>query len=137
MGYLKSFIAGFISTLAFHQTLLAALHALGASPRAAWSLAPTAPLGVPSVISLAFWGGVWAIALWLPMRGWQSARYWLGWLLLGALGPTLVALLVVAPLKSGSLAMAADPKLWIGGLMLNGFWGIGCAILLKLMRVRT
>ena len=65
MRWLKAFLAGFFSTLVFHQGLLAILHATGASPRAAYSMERTAPLGVPAVFSLAFWGGVWGIALWL------------------------------------------------------------------------
>lgn len=137
MAALRQYIAGFLSTLGFHQGLFALLHALGVVPMAAWSMAPTAPLGVPQVFSLAFWGGVWAVALGALLRRARGARWWLGWIVLGALGPTVVALLVVFPLKQGGFGAATDPKLWVGGLLLNAAWGLGCAVLLKLMRQRA
>jgi hypothetical protein len=40
MIYLKAFIAGFASTLVFHQGLLWLLHAGGFSPRAPWNMTP-------------------------------------------------------------------------------------------------
>ena len=59
MIYLKAFIAGFASTLVFHQGVLLLLYAGGFSPRAPWNMTPVPPLNAPAVISLAFWGGVW------------------------------------------------------------------------------
>src|SRR5258705_13477068 len=99
MVWFKAFLAGFFSTLVFHQGLLAILHAAGASPRAAYALNPTPPLNVPAVLSLAFWGGVWGILLWLVIPGAPGARYWLLALVLRAIAPSAVALLVVLPLK--------------------------------------
>jgi len=55
MIYLKAFIAGFASTLVFHQGLLWLLYAGGVSPRAPWNMTPVPPLNVPAMISLAFW----------------------------------------------------------------------------------
>jgi hypothetical protein len=68
MTYLKAFIAGFASTLAFHQGLLWLLYTGGFSPRAPWNMTPVPPLNAPAVISLAFWGGVWGIVLWALTR---------------------------------------------------------------------
>jgi hypothetical protein len=54
MTYLKAFIAGFASTLVFHQGLLW-LYTGGFSPRAPWNMTPVPPLngviGVRHVIS--------------------------------------------------------------------------------------
>ncbi len=134
MTWLKAFLAGFFSTLVFHQGLLAILHATGASPRAAYSMARTAPLGVPAVFSLAFWGGVWGIALWLVIRGHDgSSLYWILALIVGAVAPSLVALLVVLPLKGQPVAGGGDPKLIVGALLLNGAWGLGTAFLIRLL----
>src|SRR5258707_12056509 len=55
------FVAGFLATLTFHQIGIWVLHAVGYIPFAAWNTAPKPPFGVPSVISLSFWGGVWGI----------------------------------------------------------------------------
>ena len=133
MGWIKSFIAGFVSTLVFHQGLLALLFLAGLVPRMAWNMAPVPPLGVPSVISLAFWGGLWGVALWLLLSRVARQRYWLNWTLFGAIGPSAAALFIVLPMKGMPFAAGWDPKWIIGALLLNGAWGFGCALLLKLM----
>jgi hypothetical protein len=133
MTYAKAFLAGFLSTLVFHQGLLAILHAAGATTRKAWVMAPTPPLGIPSVLSLAFWGGVWGIALWLMIRGSSGARYWLLAILLGAVLPTLVALFVVFPLKHLPVGGGWKPDILVGALLLNGAWGAGVALFMRLL----
>src|SRR2546427_13196389 len=55
MTCLKAFIAGFVSTLVFHQGLLWLLYAGGLSPMAPWNMTLVPPLHAPAVISLAFW----------------------------------------------------------------------------------
>lgn len=132
MRYLLSFLAGFLATLVFHQGLLAILHKVGASPRAAYSMAPAGPLHVPSVLSLAFWGGVWGIALWLAVGRLEGAAFWLGAIVFGALLPSIVALFVVFPLKGQPVAGGWDPKILVGALLLNGAWGLGTAAFLRL-----
>ncbi len=133
MTWFKAFLAGFSSTLVFHQGLLAILHAAGASPRAAYSMEPTAPFHVPAVLSLAFWGGLWGIVLWLVIRPHEgSALYWLLALVVGALAPSIVALFVVFPLKGQPMAGGGDARLIVGALLLNGVWGIGVALLMRL-----
>src|SRR5688572_11812263 len=53
------FVAGFIAVLLFHQPALAFLSQVGFTQAVTYSFKATAPFGVPQVISLAFWGGVW------------------------------------------------------------------------------
>src|SRR6266545_7671022 len=132
MTWFKAFLAGFFSTLVFHQGLLAILHAAGASPRAAYSMEPTAPFRIPAVLSLAFWGGLWGIALWLIIRPHQGFGYWLLALIVGAVAPSLVALFVVLPLKGQPAAGGGNSKLIVGALLLNGAWGIGVAAFMRL-----
>ncbi len=134
MKWLLAFVAGFVSTLVFHQGLLELLHLLGVVPFPAWNMAPVPPLHVPSVLSLAFWGGLWGVALWAMIRHQQGGRRWLWGAILGALLPSIVALFVVFPLKGMPLAGGFDPKLIIGALLLNGVWGLGVVGLMKLYR---
>lgn len=134
MAYFRAFAAGFISTLTFHQGLLWLFHILGAFPRAPWNMAPVPPLGVPQVVSLAFWGGVWGIAIWHLMRHATGAAYWARAIVFGAIGPTAVALLVVMPLKGMPMAGGWDPKLIVGGLLVNAAWGLGLGVLIRALR---
>jgi hypothetical protein len=129
--YLKAFAAGFISTLVFHQGVLALLWAAGVFPRAPFNLTPVPPLGVPAVVSLAFWGGVWGIVLWELIRRTSGAKHWTLALIIGALGPSLVAWFVVMPLKGMAPAGGFDPKIIVGALLLNGAWGLGVALLMR------
>lgn len=134
MHYFRAFVAGFLSTLVFHQAVIGMFYLLGAFSRAPWSMATTEPLGVPAVISLAFWGGVWGIPIWYLMRHATGAAYWIRALVFGAIGPTMVAFLVVVPLKGGAIGAGWDPKLWIGGLIVNGVWGLGLALLMRWLK---
>jgi len=134
MAYVKAFVAGFLSTLIFHQGLLALLHAAGKTDRAAYVMTPTKPLQVPAVISLAFWGGVWGILLWLVIRGFDGAPHWILAAVVGAIAPTLVAFFVVFPLKGQPVAGGWRPQILVGALILNGAWGLGVALLMRLLR---
>ncbi len=133
MDKLKAFVAGFVSTLVFHQGLLALLYASGRSPRAPYVTTPTGPFGVPQVLSLAFWGGVWGIVLWAAIRNLRGRPgYWTNALALGAFAPSLVALFVVFPLKDLPLAGGWDPRIIVGALLLNGAWGLGVAAMMRI-----
>ena len=131
--HLKAFIAGFASTLVFHQGLLWLLYVGGASPRAPWNMTPVPPLNAPAVISLAFWGGVWGIVLWALIRTSRGAARWAKALVIGALGPSLVAWFVVMPMKGMGVAGGWDPKIIVGSLLLNSAWGLGVVLLMKLL----
>ena len=127
MWFVKAFSAGFVATLVFHQGLFALLHALGAVPVAAYNMTPTAPLGVPAVFSLAFWGGVWGRPTAWFIRNNTGALYWLKGILFGAIGPSAVAMLLVFPLKG----LPVEPKTVVGALLLNGAWGFGVALWMR------
>jgi hypothetical protein len=131
MWAFKSFVAGFIATLTFHQGLLHAFYLSGKFPSPAWNMAPVGVFHVPSVISLAFWGGVWGIALWAMIKKQSDTKQWLLALSLGAVLPSVVALLVVFPLKGMAFAANWDPKMWGGAFLLNGVWGLGVYLLMK------
>jgi hypothetical protein len=129
------FVAGVLSTLLFHQLTIGLLNSIGIVATAPYSLRPTPPLGVPSVLNLAFWGGLWGIifAL-LAERKTFGLPTWLVGFLFGALAPTLVGWFVVAPLKGLPIAQGFNPtRMWIGPLI-NGMWGLGTAMVLGFLR---
>jgi len=129
MVWLKAFVAGFLATLIFHQGLLGLMHLGGAVPMAPYNLESVPPLGVPAVLSLAFFGGLWGLPAWAviarrgPLGNWGLA------ILFGAIAPTAVAMLVVFPLKGLPVSMTT----WVGGFLLNGAWGLGVALFMWLM----
>jgi hypothetical protein len=130
----RGFVAGFLAVLIFHQAAVLVLHLAGLTPAVPWRLAPTWPLGVPAVLSAAFWGGLWGIllALLLPRFG-RGGSHWLAGALFGAVAPTLVAWLVVLPLKG---LPAGGGFAWPGvivGPLVNGAWGLGAALLLAML----
>src|SRR5919197_3275522 len=99
----KAFAAGFISTIVFHQGVLALLHALALTTRAPYASAATWPLHIPAFLSLALWGGVWAIALARLIELVHPGR-WVSWIVFGAILPSLVAWFIVMPLKGVPMA---------------------------------
>ena len=133
MWILKAFVAGFIATLLFHQGLFAVFHAAHMVPVPAFNLNPVPPLGVPAVISLAFFGGLWGLPVAWLIRKDAAALYWIKALVLGAIGPTAVAMSLVFPLKG----LEVNPKIVVGALLLNGAWGIGVGLCMRLMGARA
>lgn len=140
MKWLRWFIAGALAVPLFHQVLLAILNAAGWVARQPYAMTATKPFGVPQVISLAFWGGVWGVLLGLVlMRVRMSianrSAYWLVALVFGAIAPTLVAMFVVAPLKGRP--PGGDAKTFAIGLLVNAAWGVGTAALYRLAQAMS
>lgn len=131
---LTGFIAGFIAVLVFHQPMLLLLGVAGFTKATVYSMHHTAPFGVPQVISLAFWGGVWGILFALVQQRFaEGLTYWLNAFLFGAIFPTLVAWFVVAQLKDLPIAAGGDSHRMITGVLINGAWGIGTALFFVLL----
>jgi hypothetical protein len=131
---LIGFAAGFISVLVFHQGVWAIYASAGKAPSPPWNLKPIPPLGVPSVLSSSFWGGLWGIVLaWLLPIATPSMGYWPAAIILGALMTSLVALMVVAPLKGRSFAGGWKLPVWIFALSVNAAWGFGTGLLLRVL----
>lgn len=127
-----AFIAGVLAVPIFHQILLWILHAAGIVPFSPFSMAPTKPFGVPDVISISFWGGVWGVLFALTLPKWFSGvTYWIAAAVIGGVALTLVFMFVVWPLKIGGLPPDMV-GLFIIGFVLNAAWGIGWALFLHL-----
>ena len=133
----SGFIAGFVGVLVFHQAAILLLHLLGIIPSMPWRFDPVPPLGVPTVISAAFWGGLWGIVLaFILPDDHRSPRFWLLAFVFGALAPTLVSWFIVQPLKGQPMGGGFQwPRLLIGPFV-NGAWGLGTAAVLALWRSR-
>ena len=135
MDYLFAFLAGFIATLTFHQGMLFVLHKGGLWPKPPFPMARTRPFGIPAVFSLALWGGVWGVLLWLVVRNDVGTAYWVYATLFGAILPSIVALFIVFPMKGLPPADGGNPKVIIPVLVLNGAWGFGTALLMRVLAI--
>jgi hypothetical protein len=58
-----------ISVLIFHQGMWAALHALASPGLAMPPLTPIPPWGIPRIINLCFWDGLYGVVFGLLLRG--------------------------------------------------------------------
>ncbi|HEY8580379.1 MAG TPA: hypothetical protein VIL72_10865 [Beijerinckiaceae bacterium] len=122
------FVAGALSVFVFHQLTVWGL--TGRQPWSAW--APTAPLGVPVMLSIAFWGGVWGVvfALFAPRLP-GGLMFYVAGFFFGAILPTLAGWTIVAFLKG----QPYGPRgLWWTGPVINGVWGFGTAVFMTLLR---
>ena len=134
MKWLKWFIAGTQAVPLGHQLALWVMHAKGYIDRAPFAMTATKPFDVPSVISLFFWGGVWGILIGLILERVRGTKYWVLAIVIGAIAPTLVAGLIVAPLKG--IQVGGNAKLLVVGLVVNGVWGLMTAVFYRLMARR-
>jgi hypothetical protein len=140
---LHGFIAGFLAVLVFHQGAALLLHLLtvkagvgaGLIGRVSfpYGMAPVPPFGVPQVISWAFWGGVWGVALALLLRRPRLPDLLFGFVF-GALVLTLVGFTLVAALKGLPAFAGGNKQVWWRVGLLNGAWGWGTALILRLFR---
>ena len=134
-GLLVGFIAGFLATLIFHQLTLALFRGIGVATFLPYSWTPTEPFGIPAVLSLSFWGGAWGIIFALIHGRFPSgAGYWVAAFLFGAVLPSLVAFLVVLPLKGRPMGGGWQLPLLVTAFFANGAWGIGIGIFIKALK---
>jgi hypothetical protein len=128
-----AFIAGTFAVITFHQIALLLLNIIGLTTKSPYAMKPTMPLGIPAVWSLAFWGGIWGIALAITISLRQGFNYWLSGLILGAIGPSLVNWFIVMPLKGEPMGGGwALPGL-ATSLIVNGAWGLGTVLFIRLL----
>jgi hypothetical protein len=122
------FVSGFLAVLVFHQGALAVLHAMQWTPAGPYPMRAVAPFGVPQVLSLAFWGGVWGVLLAATLARLDGAKLVVAATIFGAVLPTLVAWFVVAPLKGQPAAAGfAMPGMLVGPIV-NAAWGLGTGL---------
>ncbi|HEX6979308.1 MAG TPA: hypothetical protein VF342_08410 [Alphaproteobacteria bacterium] len=129
-----AFIAGALAVIIFQQILIGLLYLLGVIPGGPFNMRPTAPLGVPQLLSSAFWGGLWGIAFAFAADRVPARAYWALALLFGAGLLPAVGWFVVQPLKGQPIASGWQPARMGLSVLINGIWGIGVAIAWRVLR---
>lgn len=132
----KGFAAGVLSVLTVMAAVWWLLQAAGFLPARAlplWSLTPRIPpFGVPRVVNLAFWGGVWGLVLSLLFRELSGAIYWLSWLLAGAISIAATGLFLVPMIKGLAMPPITPQRLALTA-MIDGAFGLGAGLWLTIL----
>jgi hypothetical protein len=128
------FLAGALAVLIFHQTMVLVLSVLGVSRSTPWSWSGVPPFGVPMILNLMFWGGVWgivfaALADRLPRWPTQLVGF-----LFGFFGPVLFGWTLVAFLKGNPLFGGWAPARMLASVLINGAYGVGLALIYAVLR---
>ena len=129
------FVAGAVAVPVFLQLMIFVLTQIGMIQGRLFSMAPVAPFGVPTIFNQMFWGGVWGLVFVLIIT--YAPRTWPLWLvglLLGAIALPVVGWFVVAPIKSQPVAAGWNPTRMLASVIINGFWGIGLALIYMLLQ---
>jgi xanthosine utilization system XapX-like protein len=128
------FVAAALAVLTFHQGMWEALHLLsidGLKMPTWYPMEGVPPFGVPKILSLCFWGGLYGIPFALLMRRF-TLPLWLCGLVLGLIamlvGNFVVPVIKGLPVGGGWVAMN-----WVRSSLINGFWGIGVGIIAPLL----
>lgn len=128
-------VAAEIAVLTFHQGTIWALISMGLSQGTVYSMVPVPPLGVPRIVNLCFWGGLYG-AIYGMVWPRLTIPSWLSGLCLGILA-SLVGMFVVSSIKGMPVANG-----WVAwpiarSLIINGMWGLGVGLILPLLLART
>ena len=132
------FVAGVLGTLIFHEMGVELCHLAGLTPNTPYNLTRVPPFGVPRVISLAFWGGAWAVVFVLAERAIDlfPRAYWIAATAFGAFVPTVFSWLVIASFRGQPLGYGFHLSRTLSGLIVNGLWGLGTAVFLTMLAGR-
>jgi len=123
------FVAAVLSVLVFHQGLVWLLHQGGLTPNTPWSLRPVGPWGVPQIVSLCFWGGLWGILIAFILRGVRGAALLTGFLV-GVLGAAMLGWTLIPALKAQPLFAGGNAAALLRSGLINGTFGWGTALIL-------
>ena len=132
---LLGFVAGAISVPIFHQLTVLVLHSVGLVPNPPFSFRPVPPFGVPTILNLAFWGGMWGLLFGAIMSA--RPQFWaiIVGICVGMLGAAMVNLTLL-PYLRGLPMPFTDLNRWWRPMLINGVWGLGMGIIFAALRGR-
>ena len=127
-----AFIAGFLATVLFHQTAIWLLTLVLPFPFTPWNMA-TNDYGLPRVVALALWAGVWAVPLCLLIRARPALPAMATGAVLGSLIPSLWGWTVIAAMRGGPLFAGGNTRVILTVLFINAVWGAATVWLFTLL----
>lgn len=134
---LVGFIAAAIAVVVFHQGMFLILNLIGLLPAKPWNLAPTGPLGVPTLLNQMFWGGLWGALFALVWPHLPGRPLWLKGIVFGLLGPMLLGNWLLIPLiKGGPFFAGLLPMRMLIGALIQIAFGLGLGLIYEQLRKR-
>ena len=131
------FIAAALSVLIVHEAIIYVLNMQGLVPRKAWTMTPPVPpFGVPYLVNLVFWGGLWGILFAYIQQLLPGGMMWLKGLIYGLLFALVAGSWTLVPLVKGQifglpnqvLFGGFNPQRMLIGALIVGGWGLGLGI---------
>lgn len=120
------FVAGFVGILVFHQLGFYVSNELGFTRAGIYNMKPVPPFGVPTILSSAFWGGLWGVvAAFVVPRVPTPANGVLGWILFAGVVVTLANWFIVLPIKGLPVGGGFRMPGVIAAPVVYAFWGFG------------
>ncbi len=129
------FIAGFVGVLVFHQLGFWIATEMGLVKAQIYNMKPVPPLGVPTILSAAFWGGLWGIVgAYVVQRLPAALDGPVGWILFAGVVVTLVNWFVVLPIKGAPMGGGFRMPGVVVVPVVYAFWGLGMWVISGLLR---
>ncbi len=132
------FLTAALSVLTFHQGMILLLHftPIPGIQIAGWpySLNPIPPFGVPQILNLCFWGGLYGLVFGLIYPK-LSPPMWRNGLVLG-LCAVAVGFFVVPLIKGSPMGGGWILNNWVRSILVNGSFGVGVGILYPVLNSR-
>ena len=129
------FVAGAVSVLVFHQLGFYLAAELGYSRATLYNMRPVPPWGVPTIVSQAFWGGLWGIlGAFVVTRLPGILKGPLGWILFAITLVLAVNWFVVLPIKGAPVGSGWRLPNVIVLPIVYALWGFGMWLFYGLAR---
>lgn len=130
---ITGFIAGALAVPIFHQVAQLIAFKMGIFPFAPYNMQPTNPLGIPHLLSISFWGGIWGIIFAYTIFRMRGLSYWFWSIVGGAVLLSVVAAFIVSPLKDMGMMWEGNLAVMVFALYVNAAWGLGTAVIYSLL----
>lgn len=132
---LYGFLAAAIAVLTIHELLVMLFMYAGNLPQATpWSLKPTGPWNIPTVLNSVFWGGLWGVVYVFISDLLPFTQIWLKGAAFGILIAVVSNFTLLALIKGKPLFMGFKFKLIAAVLVILSGFGAVTAVLFERLR---
>lgn len=132
---LSGFAAGLLAVPTFHQAVIWVLYDAGLVMNPPFSMRPVDPYGVPRLLWISFWGGIWGMVVALILLARPRLSSIVAAVTVGLLGAATISM-TLAPALRGLPMPILDPSRWWRPFLINGVWGFGTGLILATLRGR-